>query len=516
MKRDLARRPASLLLSGLLLLAACGVSSEAEVTPAGEPLGTREAAICSGTSVSTLSLAGISTYQGEMAGAGDWAVTYPANAVRLEYYVDGTLIGTAERCNASGGLSSCTGSGSWSFSLAGVSCGAHTFQIKAYPMTISSAGDRETCWSNVRVLTQTVGENCTAKAATTTSHFSVARDGENNLWAWGDNWAGQFGDGTTTTTRKVPAKMPGISNVKEVSLGFYHTVALKHDGTVWTWGYNGSGQLGDGTTTTRNTPGIVPGLSGIVAIAAGGSFNLALKNDGTVWSWGDNWTGPLGDGTEITRLSPVRVVGLTGVTALAAGINHSVALRNDGTVWAWGRNMAGELGDGTATVRTTPVRAQGLTGVVSIAASYWQTMAVKSDGTGWVWGRNWAGQVGDGTNTDRYTPVQVLSGVKAMSGGFGHTVAVRNDGTVWTWGDNSQGQLGNGTTTGRNVPGQVPGMSGVSTVATGSNAVYNTVVVKNDGSVWAWGSDNTSSSGVLGDGVSSKSLTPVRVLNLGP
>ncbi|HYO67712.1 MAG TPA: hypothetical protein VEU33_16675, partial [Archangium sp.] len=156
MKQDLARRPASLLLSGLLLLAACGVSSE-ELAPAGEPLGTREAAICSGANVTTLSLAGISTYQGEMAGAGNWAVSHPANAVRLEYYVDGALIGTAERCNASGGLTSCTGSGSWNFNLTGVSCGAHTFQLNAYPMAISSAGDRETCWSNVRVLTQTVG-----------------------------------------------------------------------------------------------------------------------------------------------------------------------------------------------------------------------------------------------------------------------------------------------------------------------------------------------------------------------
>ncbi|WPB80653.1 hypothetical protein KYC5002_16115 [Archangium violaceum] len=516
MRQDPSRRRASLLLSGLLWLTACGVSPEVELTPAGEPLGTRESAICSGASITTLSLAGISTYQGELAGAGNWAVSYPANAVRLEYYVDGTMIGSAERCNASGGLTSCTGSGSWSFSLTGVSCGSRSVQIRAYPMTVSSAGDRETCWSNGQMLTRTVSENCSAAAASTTSHFSVARDTENNLWAWGIASMGQFGDGTTTTDRKVPAKMQGISNVKQVAPGFYHMAALKHDGTVWTWGYNGSGQLGDGTTTTRNTPGIVPGLSGVVAIAAGSSFMLAVKNDGTVWAWGDNWTGPLGDGTQTTRLSPVRVVGLTGVTSVAAGVNHSVALKSDGTVWAWGRNMGGELGDGTATVRTTPVRAQGLTGVVSIGASYWHTMAVKSDGTGWSWGDNRFGQVGDGTTTDRYTPVQVLSGVKAMSGGYGHTAAVKTDGTVWAWGYNNNGQLGNGTTTSSYAPVQVPGMSGVTTVATGGSAVYNTVVVKSDGSVWAWGSDNTSSSGVLGDGVSSKSLTPIRVLNLGP
>ncbi|HEX5752008.1 MAG TPA: hypothetical protein VFZ09_37665 [Archangium sp.] len=148
------------VLSGLMLLA-CGGVPDAELTPADGPQGTTTSALCSGVSVTTLSLAGISTYQGEMAGSGDWAVANPANAVRLEYYVDGVLRSSEDRCNASGGTSSCTGSGSWSFSASGITCGSHNFQVKAYPMVIDSAGNRTVCLDSPRSLSQSVaGDAC--------------------------------------------------------------------------------------------------------------------------------------------------------------------------------------------------------------------------------------------------------------------------------------------------------------------------------------------------------------------
>ncbi|HYO68474.1 MAG TPA: hypothetical protein VEU33_20565, partial [Archangium sp.] len=125
------------VLSGLMLLA-CGGVPDTDLAPADEPQGTTTAALCAGASVTTLSLSGISTYQKEMAGSGDWAVS-TANAVRLEYYVDGALRSSEDRCNASGGTTSCTGSGPWYFSASNVACGSHAFVVKAYPMVIDSA-----------------------------------------------------------------------------------------------------------------------------------------------------------------------------------------------------------------------------------------------------------------------------------------------------------------------------------------------------------------------------------------
>ena len=138
--------------------------------------------------------------------------------------------------------------------------------------------------------------------------------------------------------------------------GGVHSLALKSDGTVWAWGRNDWGQLGDGSMTNRLTPVPVSGLTGVVAIAGGGVHSLALKSDGTVWAWGGNSSGQLGDGSMTNRLTPVPVSGLTGMVAIAGGELHSLALSSDGTVWTWGYNVYGELGDGSTTiVRATPI-----------------------------------------------------------------------------------------------------------------------------------------------------------------
>ncbi|MBI5562016.1 MAG: hypothetical protein HY894_04055 [Deltaproteobacteria bacterium] len=138
--------------------------------------------------------------------------------------------------------------------------------------------------------------------------------------------------------------------------GLYHSVLLNADGTVWAWGWNGYGELGDGTTTDRLTPVQVSGLTGVVSVAAGFYYSLALKSDGTVWAWGYNYYGQLGDGITTSRYTPVQVSGLTGVVSVAAGGYHSLAVNADGTVWAWGYNVNSQLGDGTMTDRYTPVQ----------------------------------------------------------------------------------------------------------------------------------------------------------------
>ncbi len=224
--------------------------------------------------------------------------------------------------------------------------------------------------------------------------------------------------------------MQVLTGVTAIAGGHYHSLALKTDGTVWAWGYNGHGQLGDGTTTNRSTP--VQVLTGVTAIAGGDHHSLAVKTDGTVWAWGFNQYGELGD-APVSNRSPVQVKGLTGVTALAAGDHHSLALKTDGTIWALGRNdNYGQLGDGTKTNNSTPVQVKDLAGVTAIAADDDHSLAVKTDGTAWAWGDNEYGQLGDGTTTNRSVPVQVksLTGVTAIAAGTNHSLAANNCGTT--------------------------------------------------------------------------------------
>jgi len=307
----------------------------------------------------------------------------------------------------------------------------------------------------VRVLTEVA-------VVTAGIYYSLALKTDGSLWAWGNNWFGQLGDGTTTD-RSTPVQV--LTDVTAVSAGSFHTLAIKTDGSLWAWGWNGTGQLGDGTTTDRSTP--VQILTDVAAVAAGKSndqraHTLALKTDGSLWAWGNNRNGQLGDGTTTDHLTPVQV--LTGVAAVAAGYYHTLALKTDGNLWAWGFNGDGRLGDGTTTTRQlTPV--QILTGVAAVAAGFHHSLALKTDRSLWAWGWNGSGRLGDGTTTDRLTPVQVLTGVVAVSGGFLHTLARKTDGSLWAWGGNEYGRLGDGTTTGRLSPVPVVGFGGSSAAA---------------------------------------------------
>ena len=343
-------------------------------------------------------------------------------------------------------------------------------------------------------------------------YHSVAVRNDGTVWTWGANDVGELGDGTTIF-RYAPVQVTGISNVTAIatSSGDEFTMALKSDGTVWTWGSNEAGQLGDGTTNDRHVPGQVSAIAGATAIAAGQFHALALKSDGSVWAWGFNFAGQLGDGTQTDSPTPVRVAGLTDVVAIAAGYSHSLALKRDGSVWAWGKNRYGELGDGTFSTRIAPVIVSALSGVSSIAAGGEQSFAVKSDGTAWAWGYNGYGQLGDGTIVNsRNSPARVVgvSSFIAVSGGPYHTVGVARDGTVYSWGGDSYGQLGHGNDPDRVTPVVVAGMSGVIAVASGN---FHSLALKGDGSVWAWGDNEY---GELGDGTNLPRSSPVQVVGL--
>jgi probable HAF family extracellular repeat protein len=355
------------------------------------------------------------------------------------------------------------------------------------------------------------------------SSFALRSDG--TVWAWGDNGDGHLGNntttGSTTPVEVINASSTPLSGVVAISGGYGHALALQSQANAESWGYNSDAELGNGTTTNSSTPIPVSNLTGLVAVSAGkdstGAHGLALRSDGTVWAWGNNSAGQLGNGTTTNSSTPVQVSNLTGVVAIAAGVDHSLALRSDGTVWAWGFNYAGQLGNGTTTDSDTPVQVStstGLTGVIAIAAGYNHSLAVKNDGTVWAWGNNIAGQLGNGTTTNSSTPAQVLdvsgvaiSGAVAVAGGNAHSLVLKNDGTVWAWGDNSYGELGNGTGVGSTTPVQVSDLAGMSAISAG---LIQSLAGRSDGTVWAWGENEY---GQLGNGTTTNSSTPVEAVD---
>jgi alpha-tubulin suppressor-like RCC1 family protein len=253
---------------------------------------------------------------------------------------------------------------------------------------------------------------------------------------------GQLGNGNMTDS-PTPQQVQGVggigtlSNITAVAGGGVHSLALTSTGSVYTWGINADGELGNGTTTNSSTPVLVTGLSGVnVTAVAGGEFHsLALTSTGTVYAWGANGAGELGNGSTTLSFTPVPVTGLSGtnVTAIAAGAEHSVALTSTGAVYAWGDNEDGQLGNGTTTNALTallvPFPANGSAAVVAISAGDFDSFALESDGSLWAWGDNFDGQYGNGTRTDSLTPIEVYTpaggyGISVFAEGYLHSLAI--------------------------------------------------------------------------------------------
>jgi alpha-tubulin suppressor-like RCC1 family protein len=338
-------------------------------------------------------------------------------------------------------------------------------------------------------------------------YHSLALKRDGTVWAWGQNSSGKLGDGTTID-RSTPVQVSSLTSVIAISAGGGHNLALKSDGTVWGWGGNSWGQIGDGTTTARSTPVQVSGLSSVIAVSAGGYHSLAIKSDGTVWAWGHGYYGELGQGNSLHYYSPVQVPGFSTAISISAGLLTSAVVKRDGTIWGFGYNSYSEIGDGTTTWRYSPVQTIGISNANAVSLGDYHGLALKNDGTLWAWGNNSWGQIGDGTTVNRSTAVQTLvSSVSRFAAGAYSSIATKTDGNVLAWGYNVQGQLGDGTTTDRSTPVTV--LTGAIAAETGT---YHSISLQSDLTLKGWGYNGY---GQVGDGTTTQRYTPVTVTGLG-
>ena len=337
-----------------------------------------------------------------------------------------------------------------------------------------------------------------------------------SLWAWGENTAGQLGDGSTDCTTEPVQEVTGVKDWRSVSAGGNHTVAIKTDGTLWGWGANDSGQLGD-TWDIVKEPVQVDSNSDWNSISAGDKHTVAIKTDGTLWAGGANDSGQLGNGWEsdYNSYDPVQEYwGTNDWSSSSAGGNHTVAIKTDGSLWTWGENSSGQLGTGSMYNSTVPQQVYKEYGDnfnwSSTSAGRSHTVAINSYGDLYSWGKNSSGQLGDGTTNASLVPVREATWLNehewsSASAGGNHTVAIKTDGSLWSWGENSSGQLGDGTRFDSSMPVQEATHStDWSSMSAGGN---HTVAIKTDGSLWSWGKN---SSGQLGDGTTNGSTVPVQ------
>lgn len=339
-----------------------------------------------------------------------------------------------------------------------------------------------------------------------------------SLWMWGYNNGGMLGD-STTVSKSSPVQTTALgTNWKQVACNSSHTAAVKTDGTLWAWGLGTSGQLGDNTAVSKSSPVQITGAATTwKSVSVGTTHTAAIKTDGSLWSWGYNYYAALGIGTQgsaTNRSSPVQTVsaGFNWLKVVACN-DTTLAIKTDGTLWGWGRGNLGQLGNNNTTQRNSPVQTGTNTNWKQISGSGTTVGAIKTDGTLWMWGAGTSGELGNETRTSVSSPVQTVAATtdwKQVSAGSQFAAAVKTDGTLWAWGLNNYGQLGDNTRDSKSSPVQIAGGgSNWKQAATGYRVAG---AIKTDGTLWMWG---IASQGGLGTNNATSRSSPVQTINGG-
>ncbi len=344
-------------------------------------------------------------------------------------------------------------------------------------------------------------------------HSGLVTD-DGSLWMWGINAFGCLGDGTSQN-RDTPVKM--MEDVAAMDLGLTTSAAIKKDGSLWMWGMNDTQQLGDGTTINRSRP--VKVMEQVAAVSVGASHTAALKQDGSLWTWGDYHFGKLGIGPQgadpldasKANHSPTKI--MENVAAVSLGQYHSAAIQQDGSLWMWGYNAYGQIGDDTFENRNTPVKV--MEHVTSVALGEIHTAAVTEDGSLWFWGGVPHEEGGGSENAGSCTPIKVMEGAASVAlqpnRRFPTCAVIKTDGSLWTWGGTESAAWYDFFGPSRYAP--VPALKILDNVSSVSLGWDQCLAVQNDGAVWVWGDNSSGQLGVGLAGGSGETIqnTPVRL-----
>ena len=371
-------------------------------------------------------------------------------------------------------------------------------------VTVTDKKSGETTSADVYVLGE---EDVTFPQIETQNYSTVTLKSNGEIWSYGYNGYGQLGTGDTTY--KVLPTYTGINNITQISLGGTHTLALDTEGHVWSWGYNGYGELGNGTTTSSTekvqvkSPDGEGVLENIVAISAGNYHSIALDKDGNVYTWGYNGYGQLGLGNTTNTVLPVKVDDLEGIIKIEAGNYTSYVIDNNNHLWSTGYNYYGELGNGSTSNRSKFTQIQTLENVSDVSASETNsTIVLLSDGTVWGFGNNTNNQlttVGGATPQQLKGPDGMLKDITSISVGYYTGYAITSEEKVLAWGLNNYSQLASGTTETKSTPVYMKEKDGNdftdSMIVSGGR--YSAELAKSDGTVWGVGYNGY---GNIGDG----------------
>jgi len=336
------------------------------------------------------------------------------------------------------------------------------------------------------------------------------------LWLWGGNFIGRLGDNSTTNKSSPVQTVSSGTNWKVVFSGREHIGAIKTDGSLWLWGSNADGELGNNSTNVQSSPvQTVSGGTNWQSASFGFDHSAAIKTDGSLWLWGGGNFGRLGNNSTASQSSPVQTVsGGTNWKSVSLMRCNSAAIKIDGTLWLWGSGGLGQLGNNSTANQSSPVQTvSGGTNWRSVSIGAYHSAAIKTDGSLWLWGLGNIGLLGTDSVTSQSSPVQTVSGGnnwRSVSLGNQHSAAIKTDGSLWLWGNGSFGRLGDNTTTNKSSPVQtVSGGTNWRSVCLGNQ---HSAAIKTDGSLWLWGRNF---SGQIGDNSTTSQSSPVQTVSGG-